>query len=503
VTEQIRDAQKRLGRTLRRARLVEDRALARTVRELGEKLAHINYGLLQLVRIHDVTNEALEKPVEEFRHTLKCLIDLLGPVSLVCVEDQVYVNDIRVRFDVNQEHAQALEQMLRRHNVGGLTYFKELTRKQVRTALGLFASSPDPNRARTAIQEQLNSTGLSSVELHPTFRFVSEDQRVDRTVAEVYEASVEVVADTFANLEANRLPNQLPVRRIINDLIDVTEGKDLARIAFEVDTSAPSFARHSLMVANLSILIGRAAGLPDASLADLGVAAMVHDVGYCTLDEGEATSFDNHSKAGLRTLLRQRGFHEARIRRLLVMMEHHLPHDHPGGPGSLHSRIIHIADDYDALTRHRDGGQPGHVPADALSLMAARAGDGYDPILFQIFINVMGAYPPGSVLRLADGTLVVVLSGVRSPDLFEAPRCKVVKMADGGEPQQDLWVDLAKGGKVVEVLGSRLAQPEPEPEPVSVPEPPPKPAPPPRQPTFGSPYLKPPKPPKPESNGQE
>lgn len=499
MSERVRTAQRYLGRTLRRAHLVEDRALARTVRELGERLAHINHGLLQLVRLHDVSNAAFDNPLNEFRHVLKCLIELLGPVSLVCVEDHVYVNDIRVRFELHHEHAQALEQMLRRHNVGGITYFSELSVDQVRTVLALFAAEPDLERPRSVLQHRLTREGLSSIELQPTFRLVDDRQRVGRDVVNVYQTAIGVLAETFSNMSAGRLPNALPVRRTINDILDATEGKDLARIAFEVDTAAPDFAKHALMVANLSMLIGRSAGLPEASISDLGVAAALHDIGFCGAAEGHRSAFERHTVAGARAMLRQRGFHEARIRRLLVLLEHHDPSKGSAVNPSLHSRIVHIADDYDSLTRHREQRGPIHAPADALRLMAAFPG--YDPVLIQLFINRMGRYPPGSVLRLGDGTLVVSLSGVRTPETFAEPRCKVVRMADGQPPSRELWVDLSRGGRVDEVLGSRLLQLEAvaQPEPV----PPSKPAPPPSRPTFGSPYPKAPKPPKPRANGGE
>jgi HD-GYP domain-containing protein (c-di-GMP phosphodiesterase class II) len=500
VAERIQEAQRRLSRILRRARLVEDRALARTVRELGERIAHINHGLLQLVRMHDVSNAAFDKPVGEFRHVLTCLIELLGPVNLVCVEDHVWVNGIRVRFDTNPEHAEALGEMLRRHNVGGITYYQELSTDEVRSALRLFATEPAADKARTTLQRGFDDSGLSSIELHPPFQFVTESQGAVKDVAGLAKVAAHALAETFVNLEADRLPNPLPVRRAVNDLIDATEGKDLTRIALEIDNSAPGFARHPLMVTLLAIQIGRAARLSEASLADLGVAGLFHDVGFCELEEGHPASFERHPRAGVRTMLRQRGFHEARIRRLLVTLEHHLPYSGPGGPPSLHSRIIHVADDYDALTRHREGAEPARVPADAVRLMAAHAGSAYDPVVLTMFVNIMGAYPPGSVLKLADGTLVVPISGVRSPETFDKPRCRVVRLPDGSQPQKELWLELAKGGRVVEVLGSQLVRFEPEPAP-KAPEPPPKPAPPPPQPTFGNPHLRMPKPPKP--NGKE
>jgi hypothetical protein len=239
-------------------------------------------------------------------------------------------------------------------------------------------------------------------------------------------------------------------------------------------------------------------GLSPASLTDLGAAAMFHDVGFCARENGGPIAFSDHIAAGLRMLLRQRGFHEARVRRLLAVLEHHEPFKRPVRPPTLQSRIIHVADDWDILTRHRGDRGPISVPHDALRLMAAHSGSYYDPMILQAFVNVMGAYPPGSVLRLADGTLAVALSGVRTPDTFDKPRCKVVRMPDGSKPQQDLWVDMAKGGRITEVLGSQVARPEPEPVPESVPEPAPpppsKPAPPPPAPTFGDPRIRMPKP---------
>jgi HD-GYP domain-containing protein (c-di-GMP phosphodiesterase class II) len=499
VNDRVRTAQRHLGRTIRRARLVEDRALARTVRELGERLAHINHGLLQLVRIHDVSNSAFDSPVGEFQHVLKCLIDLLGPVNLVCVEDHVYVNDIRVRFDLHHDHAQALEKMLTRHNVGGRTYFKELTGDQVRTLLGLFSSEPDPDRPRSALQQQLNGNELSSIELQPVLRFLDAEERVDRSLAEVYNALTGVAAETFANVASGRLPNPLPVRRMLNDMLDVTHGKDLARIAFQVDAKAPAFAQHALMVTNLSVLMARAAGLPDSSLSDLAVSAFLHDIGFCSEGDNHTSAFESHTRSGALALLRQRGFHEARVRRLLVILEHHDPLHDPSTKPSLHARIVHIADDYDTLTRNRDGRGPVWVPADAIRFMAASAG--YDPILQQLFINRMGKYPPGSVLRLGDGTMVVSFSGARSSETFDSPRCKVVRMADGNRPQQELWVDLAKGGRIDEVYGSQLYGARPAAEPDPQPQSPPQVAPARPKQTFGNPYLKPPKPPKPQGNG--
>ena len=90
------------------------------------------------------------------------------------------------------------------------------------------------------------------------------------------------------------------------------------------------------------MLLGREIGLSEAALADLGVAATFHDAGYTADEDGYPPPFERHTTAGARQLLKQRGFHEARIRRLLVCLEHHRRFDNPR-PASLSARILHIA----------------------------------------------------------------------------------------------------------------------------------------------------------------
>ena len=219
------------------------------------------------------------------------------------------------------------------------------------------------------------------------------------------------------------------------------ESQDEQMLTVAGDEDAPEYVRHTLQVSSLSILIGAAVGLPDASLSDLGVAAMFHDVGYTIGDVDVETGFVEHPMEAARVLLKQRGFHEAKIRRLLVAIQHHQDYNSDPQP-SLFSRIVRIADDYDTLTRNRKDG-PFMVPPDALAVMYAGSGTFYDPALMQILVNKLGRYPPGSLVELNDGRWVLAMSGVRSPEDFELPLCMVARNADGTFPNEDIEIDLS------------------------------------------------------------
>jgi hypothetical protein len=440
MPDAIAAAQEQLGKTLERARAEEDRELATRVRDLGAQFAHLLNGLFHMARTHALNNTAFDVPVRDFGTALHELIDILGPVTLQCVQDHVYVNDLRIRFDRLIEKS--------------ITIGEDLADPEIRTVVRVFSVPPTSERPREAVQSELIEGGMSSLQVHPPFRFRvtgEELHQATREFREVYLASAGTIASVFASLGADRLPSPLPVRRLIHQLLDASRAGDATEEARQAEEALPPFAQHTLMVTNLALVLGRAAGLSDTSLADLGVAAMFHDIGFCMSEDGFTVPFERHMRAGLRVLLRQRGFHRAKLRRLLTVLQHHRGFDDQRGSPGLYARIVHIADDYDILTRDRAGRGPILSTPDCIARMAAQAGKAYDPLLMQTFCNVMGRFPPGAIMSLADGHLVLSVSTVRSPETFDRPLCKVIRRPDGSTPEGEDLLDLALDGKVVKV----------------------------------------------------
>ena len=84
--------------------------------------------------------------------------------------------------------------------------------------------------------------------------------------------------------------------------------------------------------------------------------------------------------------------------------------------------------------------------------MGSLSGTAYDPVLLQLFINTLGAYPPGTLLELKGGFVVVSRGLARSPQTFDKPIAHLVQMPDGSAPPRPMQIDLAKKGAVVRVL---------------------------------------------------
>jgi hypothetical protein len=486
--DEVLRAQTEIGRALRRAHAGEDRALAARVREEGDRLAHLFAGVLAMARTHALDNRAFDQPLRDLGAALVHLAGLLGSVHLLTVEEQVYVNDVRIRLE-GTEVGSALGARLARHGCGGLSFHAPLSDSQWRALVAAVAAEPAATAARSVLGRALLTAGLTSVEVVSIHHFrvgqPGEAPVASRPPATVVQDGVRLAEESWANLAAERMPNPLPLRRLVAELM-LLDANDPA-YWFDGAASA-AYGAHLVRVVRLALLIGRAAGLSTSALQDLGVAAFFHDVGYAFVEPGTATgsaaprtTLARHPVTGVRLLLRQRGFHEAKLRRVRATLGHHRRCDDARG-GALFARILAIAEDYDTLTQERGGSL---APEQALARMAAAGGTVYDPTLLQLFVNAMGRYPLGTLLDLSDGRVGRVIAPVRAAATFAQPLVRVERLADRAAYVPESIVDLALAdapaiASVVdpaEVASWPAMSPAPEPPSEPPPEPPPAPPP--------------------------
>ena len=148
----------------------------------------------------------------------------------------------------------------------------------------------------------------------------------------------------------------------------------------------------------------------------------MHDVGKAVmplevlnkpgqLTEEEFGVIRSHPERGHALLLEGRG---ATPEMLDVVLHHHERIDGTGYPQRLSgeafttlARMGAICDVYDAITSNRPY-KAGWDPAQSIARMAGWKGH-FDPALFSAFVQSLGIYPTGSLVRLESGRLAVVV----------------------------------------------------------------------------------------------
>jgi len=369
-------------------------------------------------------------------------------VHLVAVEDQVYVNDIRIRTGEKASGIDELGADLKRFNVGEVSFHQPLDDPAIRALVGHLGGEAASEEPRTALVRALDAAGVTGLELVGRYRFRKTGGATDDAPErhDLIPRALAAIDEGLQNLAAGRFPNPLPLRRLVTEMLE----RDLAaEELWEDPAEAPALARHLMRVAHLSLLVGQAAGLPQDALQDLGVAALYHDCGYAAGGQAgdAAVGFREHPMTGARLLMRQRGFHEAKTRRVLVALQHHRDANAHPRPG-LFGRIVRIAEDYDTLSR-RSGKLS---PTMALAAMLKAAGTLYDPVLLQLLINTLGAYPPGTLLQLEDGRTLRAVAPIPGAEHFTSPVARCVRLADGSPAPADLPPIHLKGAGRVRVL---------------------------------------------------
>ncbi|MBN8491871.1 MAG: DUF3391 domain-containing protein [Burkholderiales bacterium] len=180
---------------------------------------------------------------------------------------------------------------------------------------------------------------------------------------------------------------------------------------------------HAMNVAVISLLLGRVFGLADDEMHDLGLGALLHDVGKLDLPERLRHTDDRLSKDDLsayREHVAHGVLHGKRMGlqagALLVLAQHHEMADGSGFPLRLKSekqttaaRIVALVNRYDNLCNPPSLAQA-LTPHEALSLLFAQGRSQFDASLLNSFIRMMGVYPAGSVVQLTDERYALVMS---------------------------------------------------------------------------------------------
>jgi putative nucleotidyltransferase with HDIG domain len=209
-------------------------------------------------------------------------------------------------------------------------------------------------------------------------------------------------------------------------LVDKMLGNRELCIRLLSDAAGDKASMHALNVTVISLLMGRTFGLAEPEMMDLGVGAMLHDIGKLDLPDRVRHRDDQFSGAELRFYEEHvaNGVGHARKMGLssgatLVIAQHHEHADGSGFPLRVNtdrmtaaSRIVSLVNRYDNLCNPHVAAKA-LTPHESLSLLFAQGKTKFDTAILGAFIRMMGVYPAGSTVQLTDDRYAMVV-GVNS-----------------------------------------------------------------------------------------
>lgn len=272
------------------------------------------------------------------------------------------------------------------------------------------------------------SSQQRSGEKRPQIKFERPPHNVE-VEAEISEARAirdiaeKQLSELLQQAEGGKALDMQQATSVVGNIIDsLTRNPDAMVLLGSIKSHAREAETHAINCAILSITLGRFMKLPDARVKELGLAALLHDVGEVKipvelLNRPKKTAEEievmrRHTEYGLEILSHTKGIPDSVID---VAYSHHEQVDGKGYPRGLKgdtisffSKVVAIVDTYDSLTR---GKLEHNLPAtEAMRYLYLYRDKLFDGLLIEAFIKCLGVYPVGSLVELEAGDVGIVIS---------------------------------------------------------------------------------------------
>lgn len=419
-------------------------------------LLSLDMGIRQ-AQLYEPENQILLDPIRKLSAFLDELMHQQPYFAFQGRDENVFINGQRVRCDgpTFLRHQQFLK-LLAIRKVEGIVFHGSLDAREWAEALYSVArfkreSATPFEDAREALQKR----GLwEKVELMPVDASKAPLKKVMRVQVERRSFAVRAYAKAMLllrlyieNLDdaAHRGYYHLKLQRAVQDLVTVCLENGWRYFGLVNSKHYEEYLyNHSTNVTVLALVMGVRLGLRRQRLAELGMAAMLHDVGKAFLPKGllskpgaftdeERTQMKEHPMLGVDALLRVRQYNEAMLKRIMVVCEHHEVL-REGTDYHAYSRIIAVAETFDALTTHRPY-RSAYLPDDAIRELIRLAGRRLDPDIVHAFVQTVGLHPAGSYVELSTGERAIVFHPHPNPKEWRAP---IVRLIGPKAPLVDL-----------------------------------------------------------------
>jgi HD-GYP domain-containing protein (c-di-GMP phosphodiesterase class II) len=386
-------------------------------------------------------------------------------VELGLVGDFIFINEVRIRLDLATYAAFSMaSKSLDRHGIGTVMIYDGVTRDEWPPFLSLLLQKPGESPYPDFLQ-RLQGTPVQHIEVGPERERTAldeDDTQSKERAKRAYFQTVEVAKNVLGDTRLGKSVNARRVKRAVQSIVDQVLNNETSIMGMTALRDYDDYTfTHCVNVCIFAVVLGQKLGLSKLQLYELGLGGLFHDIGKMRIDEEitnkpgaltdeEFEQMQQHTTEGLLALFNMHGFSEVPFRAMLMAYEHHMKIDLTGYPKNrrlrqptLFSRIIAVADGFDAATSNRAYQSVPWRPEDALKEMRDNPKRGYDPLLVKALINVTGIFPVGTLLILDTHEMAVVTAPNPDPSKLNQPVVKIIYDPNGVPLADPVTVNLA------------------------------------------------------------
>jgi len=428
------------------------------VRDNVEKLIKELASTQQLRSMYSRDHDLTKKAVKNLYYILDDLLFTEHEITIGIVGDELAYQ--KEPFYETSRRVHGFIRHLKNIGAVKISFMKGLNEKELEEFIEILALNEETLDATGGISDRLKASGIKNVTFGKIGFGVKEDTSEGITDAVqvargVFHGGEDLLKEVADNVLGNNKIDLASVRNFVGGIINnlLTNSSSLLVLTAVKSHDEYSFV-HNINVAIFSLLQAETLGMEQACLNEIGVAALLHDVGKLSipgevlrkkgsLTEEEFNIIKSHAASGAKILLESPDISPLAA---IVAFGHHIRYDmsgYPekitGGKTDLATMIVTISDVYDALRSKR--AYAGEMaPEKTYDEMQTLSGKHFHPDLLRNFFNIIGVYPPGTLVALDSGEVGLVIKE-STLDIWR-PQVEILYDANGNVAKKTVIVSL-------------------------------------------------------------
>jgi putative nucleotidyltransferase with HDIG domain len=402
--------------------------------QLADELLRRFSAAMRSTQLYSKGHPIIARNLDALSTAVTLLHSLQSSTVIGLVGDEVIVDDVPV---AKADTMGALIRRLQQSGVERITIDRGVTLDELTTFIYAVADAvPGTVDATQPIIPPLAHIRVGRVTVEHRVEGSLADMA---TIKRLYNDAVSVAGAVWESSATESKPDATMAKTMIDGLAQAVAQNRTALLALTTLKNYDNYTfTHMVNVSILTMGQARGLGIDGPLLREFGLAALMHDIGKVRtpieilnkpdkLTDEEFAIMKRHVVDGAE-ILRQTPDIPALAP--VVAFEHHLRIDGSGYPSGVNrsslnvgTMLCSIADVYDAMRSQRNYQKA--FPTDRiLQVLKRNDGTQFDQHLVRRFVQLIGIYPAGNLVRLSTGEVAVVLK-IYAPDPYR-PQVRVL-----------------------------------------------------------------------------
>jgi HD-GYP domain-containing protein (c-di-GMP phosphodiesterase class II) len=418
--------------------------------------------VIKSATLYPEAHPSLLASADKFRKKIEELLASRKEVAFYFVGGELFFETLSVLID--QSLSLLMEQFSAR-DIGGIVFRPGLKSQELIKLAGLMNKDSEFLTGQADANDVIMKQGIMHIELHRVL-LVDKDtgsaiKEGKKKASEIYKEALDAVKGMVQAVQRDEASNLRKMNTMVQGMVDyIMDNRDALMGLTCIKMYDEYTFSHSVNTSILAVSLGSYLSFEKREIAALGIAGLMHDIGKVnvphevinkpgklTFEEWEQVR--RHPVEGALLLAEVPGLSKLAT---VAAFEHH-QHGGQGYPRvegeiKVHpfSQIVSLADAYEALTAARVY-YSAQMPVDqAIRILLAKRGPIFNPVLVKAFVNMIGIFPVGTILKLDTGEVGLVKHQTR--DLLR-PRVLLLTKFDGSEKENGVETSL------LETVGGR------------------------------------------------